>query len=311
MEVVDELSRCPHPPEGTVVTIGAYDGVHIGHRRLIDEVRTLAKARGAASAVVTFDRHPALVVRPQSAPKLLTDLPTKLELLADTGVDYTVVIRFDEERAQEPADDFVRSVLVACINAQLVVVGHDFHFGHRREGNVALLRALGPELGFEVLGIDLFETDAEPISSTRIREALAAGDVVTATTLLGRPHQLRGEVVRGDARARELGFPTANVAVSDEMCLPADGVYAGWYQRPDGGRYRAAISIGSRPTFYADGAVLVEAHLLDFVGDLYAEEARVEIEARLRGQVRFDSAESLVTEMHRDVERVRGAELTG
>lgn len=305
MEVVDDLAHCPHPPEGTVVTIGAYDGVHVGHRKLIDEVRKLATARGAASAVATFDRHPAQVVRPESAPKLLTDLPTKLELLADTGIDYAVVIHFDEERSREPAADFVQSVLVGCLNAKLVVVGHDFHFGHRREGNVALLEAMGPGLGFEVQGLELFGTDSETISSTRIREALTAGDVATATAMLGRPHQLRGTVVRGDGRARELGFPTANVAVPDEMCLPADGVYAGTYERPDGTRYPAAISIGRRPTFYADGAVLVEAHLIDFSGELYGERARVDVEAYLRGQVRFDGVDVLVEQMRRDVERAR------
>ena len=305
MEAVWDLASCPHPRQGTVVTIGAYDGVHVGHRKLVEEVRSLAQARGAASAVVTFDRHPAQVVRPDSAPKLLTDLDTKLELLAHTGVDYTVVIRFDEKRSHEPARDFVQTALVDCLNAKLVVVGHDFHFGHRRAGNVTLLREMGPDAGFDVLGVDLFEEGTEAISSTRIREALAAGDVVAATQLLGRPHQLRGPVISGDGKARDLGFPTANVAVPDEMCLPADGVYAGWYQCPDGSRYPAAISIGTRPTFYADGAVLVEAHLIDFRGNLYGQRGRIELEAYLRPQVKFDGVDALMAQMSRDVDRAR------
>jgi riboflavin kinase/FMN adenylyltransferase len=305
MEVVKDLSHCPHPPEGTVVSIGAYDGVHVGHRRLIERVRRLARERGCASAVVTFDRHPALVVRPESAPKLLTDLETKLELLEQTGIDYVVVIHFDEQRAHEPAEDFVREVLVGCLNAKLVVVGHDFHFGFRRQGNVALLKSLGPDLGFDVLGLDLFEAGTQPISSTRIRGALAAGDVETANALLARPHQLRGLVIPGDSRARDLGFPTANLAIAADMCLGADGVYAGWYQRPDGTRYPAAISIGTRPTFYADGAVLVEAHLLDFDGDLYGERGRVELEAYLRAQEKFEGPDDLIAQMRVDVDRTR------
>ena len=194
MEVVDDVASCPRPPEGTVVSIGAYDGVHLGHQRLISQLRDLAAQRGSASAVVTFDRHPALVVRPDSAPKLLTDLPTKLELLAATGLDYAVVLRFDEASSREPAEDFVRTVLVDCLASRIVVVGHDFHFGHRRQGNVAFLERLGPSLGFDVQGVDLFddESGGGPVSSTRVREALAAGDVATAGFLLGRPHRVRG-----------------------------------------------------------------------------------------------------------------------
>jgi riboflavin kinase/FMN adenylyltransferase len=327
MEVVDELARCPHPAEGTIVTIGAYDGVHVGHRRLIEKMRALAAERGCASAVVTFDRHPALVVRPDSAPKLLTDLDTKLELLEETGVDYVVVIHFDKERSTEPAADFVQTVLVACLNAKGVVVGHDFHFGHKREGNVALLEQLGPSCGFSVLGLDLFGSDgsgseasgsdgsgsdasgsdADSISSTRIRSLLGAGAVEEAAKLLGRPHRIRGIVRRGDGRARELGFPTANLAVSDELCLAADGVYAGWYWRGSGGRYPAAISIGTRPTFYADGDVLVEAYLLDFDGDLYDEQGTVELTTRLRGQERFVNVDDLIEHMRADVEAARAA----
>ena len=311
MEVVDNLSCCPHPPSGTVVTIGAYDGVHLGHRKLIERVRELADARGCASAVVTFDRHPAQVVRPDSAPRLITDLPTKLARLAETGLDYAVVVHFDAERAHEPAEDFVRTVLVGCLTAKVIVVGHDFHFGHNRGGNVDLLRRMGPELGFEVLGIELFDDQAGegPVSSTRIRTLLAAGAVDAAAALLGRPHRLTGPVIHGDKRGRELGFPTANVAVGGEFCLPADGIYAGWLIRADGARLPAAVSLGRRPTFYADAtASLLECHVLDFDGDLYDEEVGVEFVARLRPELRFDgpdALERLVAQMHTDVNDAR------
>ncbi|GAC1544281.1 MAG: bifunctional riboflavin kinase/FAD synthetase [Acidimicrobiales bacterium] len=313
MEVVDDLSRCPRPPAGTVVTIGAYDGVHLGHRRLIAKVRELAATRGCASAVVTFDRHPAQVVRPESAPKLLTDTETKLALLGETGLDYAVVVHFDEERANEPAEDFVQSVLVSCLAAKAVVVGHDFHFGHNREGNVALLQKLGPELGFEVLGIDLFGDDGgeAAVSSTRVRGLLEAGDVSGAQALLGRPHLLRGTVVHGDQRGRELGYPTANVAVAAERCLPADGIYAGWFIRKDGIRHPTAISLGRRPTFYDDApASLLECYVLDFEGDLYDEVVTVEFVAFLRAELRFegpDALDQLITQMTRDVAASRAA----
>jgi riboflavin kinase / FMN adenylyltransferase len=289
----------------SAVTIGAYDGVHLGHRLVIERVRRVAAEQGLASAVVTFDQHPAAVVRPESAPRLLTDLEQKLELLASTGVDYVLVVRFDQNRSEESAVDFVREVLVGCLETRAVVVGHDFHFGYKRRGDVALLQHMGAELGFDVTGLRLFPggPDGHPISSTRIRELLASGAVGEAAGLLGRPHQVRGMVNHGDHRGRQLGFPTANVAVPGSIALPADGVYAGWYQRPDGVRRPAALSLGRRPTFYehADQSLL-EAYLLDFSDDLYGEAARVEFVAHLHGQVRYASVRELVDQMARDVE---------
>ncbi len=299
-------------PSGSVVTIGAYDGVHRGHQTVIAQVRALAAERGLDSALVTFDRHPASVVRPESAPKLLCDLDQRLELLAATGLDTTLVIHFDEVRAKEPADDFVREVLVGALGAKVVVVGEDFHFGHRRAGNVALLTEMGAELGFEVVGIELVGVDGqaapdlERVSSTAIRAALTAGDLDTANEMLGRAHEVRGVVVEGDKRARELGFRTANVAVPDEICRPADGIYAGWYLRPDGVARPAALSLGRRPTFYDDADTsLLEAHLLDFDDDLYGEAARVRFVARLRDEEKFDSVEALVEQMARDCDQAR------
>jgi riboflavin kinase / FMN adenylyltransferase len=308
VEVINDLEACPRPAEGCVVTIGAYDGVHLGHRSLIGRVRSMAADLGCATAVVTFDRHPATVVRPESAPKLLTDLEQKLELLADLGVDYTLVLRFDEERSQEPAEDFVTTVLLGCLHTRAVAVGHDFKFGHGRKGNVELLQHMGSRLGFEVLGINLVPgpDGGGAVSSTRIRQLLAEGQVETAAELLGRPHEVRGTVMHGDGRGRELGFPTANVAVPDDILLPADGIYAGWYERPDGDVQPAAISLGRRPTFYETaGASLLEAYLLDFDGNLYEERAKVSFVARLRGEVRFDSVDELVDQMTRDVSEAR------
>ncbi len=291
---------------GAAVSIGAYDGVHVGHRALIERTRQEAARLGSASAVVTFDRHPATVVRPESAPRLLTDLEQKLELLASTGVDVTVVVHFDADRAGEDPSHFVSEVLVGLLHARAVVVGADFHFGRGRAGDVGLLRELGAGLGFSVTGLDLVGEGDRPVSSTRVRELIAEGDVGGAALLLGRAHQVRGRVEHGDGRGRDLGFPTANVAVPAEIAVPADGVYAAWYRTPDGERRPACVSVGSRPTFYRDGGPqLLEAHLLDFSGDLYGQPARVDLVSRQRGQERFGSAESLVAQMRADVAETR------
>jgi riboflavin kinase / FMN adenylyltransferase len=296
---------------GAVVTIGAYDGVHLGHQAVLRLVRELADARGFEAALVTFDRHPAEVVRPESAPRLLTTLEQRLELLDATGdLDLCWVLTFDEARSKEAAEDFVREVLVDGIGARLVVVGADFHFGHRRGGNVPLLERMGAELGFEVLGLGLVAVEGDPTavpySSTRIRELLAKGDVAEAARLLGRPHEVRGLVERGDQRGGEhLGVPTANLTVPERICLPADGVYAGTFVADDGVERPAAISVGTRPTFYEDGDVLVEAYVLDFEGDLYDQAVKVRFREWIRGQVRFDSVEALVEEMNADVDAAR------
>lgn len=313
MEVLHEVDAC-QPGAGSVVTIGAYDGVHLGHQAVIAEVRRRADAGGLASVVVTFDRHPASVVRPETAPRLLTDLEQKLELLEATGVDRCLVLTFDEVRSQEPAEDFVDEVLVGALGARQVIVGQDFHFGHRRRGDVALLERMGQERGFEAVALALVDAEGRPVgeqgraSSTAIRHALAAGDLAAANAMLGRHHEVRGLVARGDERGRELGFPTANVSVPGAILLPADGIYAGWFQRADGSVHPSAISLGRRPTFYEEAhASLLEAHLLDFDGDLYGEHVRVRFVTRLRGEARFDGAEALVAQMRRDVEDTRAA----
>jgi riboflavin kinase/FMN adenylyltransferase len=307
VDVVSEASSLRPPPSGTAVTIGAYDGVHLGHQAVLRELRRLASQRGLETVVVTFDRHPAMVVRPQSAPKLLTDLDQKLEVLAATGlVDRTLVLRFDKARSEEQPEDFIREVLVEGLGARLVVEGEDFHFGHGRRGNVALLREVGQRHGFEVVGLRLVGDASAVVSSTAIRRAVAAGDVVEAARLLGRPYELRGVVAVGDRRGRDLGYPTANVEVSPDLLLPGEAIYAGWYERPDGSVHPAAISVGRRPTF-GDGTPfpVVEAYLLDFAGDLYGEAARVRFVSRLRDDERFASVDELITQMERDVDAAR------
>ena len=308
MEVVHDVAAAPRPAGGSVVTIGAYDGVHLGHQAVIAEVRRRAEASGSASTVVTFDRHPAGVVRPASAPRLLTDLDQKLELLERTGLDRCLVITFDEARSHEPAEDFVQEVLVDALGARLVIVGEDFHFGYQRKGDVTLLRSMGADLGFDVEGIDLVTPPGagEQASSTAIRHALVEGDLDRAATMLGRPHEVRGVVAHGDERGRELGFPTANVSVPGDILLPADGIYAGWFERADGTVWPAALSLGRRPTFYAEAhASLLEAHLLGFEGDLYDEAVRVRFVRFLRGEVKFNSVEELVDQIERDCDDAR------
>jgi len=308
-EIVDE-------PRERAVAIGAFDGVHLGHQAVLRLVHDLARARGLTATVLTFDRHPAEIVRPDSAPCLLTTLEQKLELLdATNAVDECLVLTFDVARSKEPAEQFVEELLASVLHARLVVVGADFHFGYRRHGDVPLLQRMGAELGFETIGLGLVaspdgmtmpSSGAAPYSSTRVRMLLANGDVEGVAAILGRPHEVRGPVEHGDGRGRELGFPTANVSVPERICLPADGVYAGTFVAEDGVERPAALSIGRRPTFYAEhGLLLTEAHVLDFDGDLYGQHARVRFHRRLRAQERFDHVDDLVAQMQRDVQAVR------
>lgn len=304
--VVDVLGdrRC-------VVTIGAYDGVHLGHRTVIGQVRARAGELGVASVVVTFDRHPASVVRPESAPKLLTDAEQKLELLASTGVDATLVVPFDAAQSAEAPPDFVRRVLVDALAVRGVIVGEDFHFGHKRGGNVQLLREMSVHHDFEVSPVHLVSrVDGvdEPVSSTAIRRALAGGDVLRAAEMLGRDHEVRGIVVTGDQRGRTIGFPTANVEVDASMCLPADGVYAATVMLADGSRHAAAVNLGRRPTFHERAEhSLLEAHLLDFSGDLYGQRVRVAFRAFLRGERKFSGIDELKSQLALDIEHARNA----
>lgn len=306
---------CPRPAQGSAVTIGTYDGVHRGHHTVIAQLQRRAAERGLNAAIVTFDRHPAEVLRPESVPRQLTDHDQEVELLAATGVDQVVVLAFDEARAKERAEDFVHEVLVDCLDVRLVIVGDDFHFGHERRGNVALLTSMGAELGFEVEGLDLVGSDGVPaegpdrVSSTAIRRALEGGDLATANEMLGRHHEVRGVVSHGDHRGREWGYPTANVAVSDRVQLPADGIYAAWFVRAGGSVHPGAASLGRRPTIYDDQPYrLLEVHLLDGHDyDLYGEAVAVRFVERLRGEERYDDVDTLIAQIRRDCDEARRA----
>ena len=310
VQVIRSLDACPRPPEGTAITLGFFDGVHLGHQLLIGEARRLAAEQEARSAVVTFDQHPAAVVRPASAPRLLTTLEHRLELLAATGVDHVVVVAFDEARSKESPEDFVEGVLVDCLRTRAVVVGADFHFGHERRGDVALLTAMGRDRGFEVEGVQLLGSGSEgarTVSSTAIRAALAAGDLGAANRMLGRPHEVRGVVVAGtaagaggagpaaSARAAGDGAPAGEVGVGAvlvpaTLAVPAVGVYAVLHERPDRSVHHALAVVAPAPASGAERgsaeasapATSVEVELLDPVGDLVGEAARIRFVRRLR-----------------------------
>ncbi|TEX44847.1 MAG: riboflavin biosynthesis protein RibF [Acidimicrobiales bacterium mtb01] len=325
--IVEDFAERVWPGQRSIVTIGAYDGLHAGHRTVIEHVKSVARERSAKSVIVTFDRHPASLVRPESAPRLLTDQHQKLELLAETGVDAVAIVRFDEAQAAESPDDFVRRVLVNGLGVAGIVVGEDFHFGRGRAGNVALLRTLGRDLDFDVVPHELITAGPDSgssansstvISSTAIRRAIADGEVERANEWLGRPYELRGVVGDGDKRGRTIGFPTANVEVPSAMCIPGDGVYAAWYERDSGPRagavYPAAVNVGRRPTFYENQPVsLIEAHVLDNGPaehqplDLYGESARLRFVARLRGEQKFDGIDALRAQLDRDIDAARRA----
>jgi riboflavin kinase/FMN adenylyltransferase len=297
------------PP--TAVTIGNFDGVHRGHQALLDEARARAGGLGGQSMVLTFAPHPARLFAPAKAPPLIMSLERRLELFSEAGIDVAIVEAFTPAFAAVEADEFVRRVLAQDLAAGDLVVGYDFSFGRDRAGNVARLAALGAELGLGVAVIPPVTIDGIPCSSTRIRELCAAGDVRQAATLLSRPVEIEGRVVRGAARGRTLGFPTANVLPEGEL-VPRIGIYAARTRLLDGPAagavHQTALSIGRNPTFTGPGTgapVTVEAHLLDFDADLYDRRVRLEILDRLRDEQRFESIDALIAQIHADVARVR------
>jgi riboflavin kinase/FMN adenylyltransferase len=279
-------------PRPRRVAVGEFDGVHLGHREVI---------RGA-DTVLTFEPHPREVVAPEAAPRLLTPLARKAELLEGLGVDELVVIRFDAAFAERSPEDFVDDILVGALGATDVSVGENFRFGHQAAGTPELLEADGR---FATRVIRLVEADEEIVSSSHIRGLILAGELGEANALLGDPFQLRGEVVPGDRRGRELGYPTANLVPDERYVYPAHGIYAARAEVPGEGEWRAAVNVGVRPTFVTGRGVLVEAFLLDYTGDLYGRELHIDFQARLRGERRFDSVEALVEQMGRDVEATR------
>ncbi|MGI5215519.1 bifunctional riboflavin kinase/FAD synthetase [Plantactinospora sp. CA-290183] len=294
----------------SVVTIGVFDGVHRGHQAIIGHAVKRARDLGVQSVVVTFDPHPAEVVRPGSHPAVLTEPARKAELIEALGVDVLCVVPFTAEFSRLSPEAFVHDVLVEQLHAALVVVGENFRFGHRAGGDVALLERLGRTFGFGVEEAPLVAVDDTVFSSTYIRACAAAGDVTAATAALGRPHRLEGVVVRGDQRGREIGFPTANLLCHRYAAVPADGIYAAWLVRRAGGadqppaRLPAAVSIGTNPTF-SGRERRVEAYVLDFSGDLYGERVALDFVAYLRPMQQFDGVEPLVAQIAEDVAQTR------
>jgi riboflavin kinase/FMN adenylyltransferase len=290
-----------------VVTIGVFDGVHRGHQEIIGHTVRLARDLGLASVVVTFDPHPAEVVRPGSHPAVLTEANRKADLIEEIGVEVLCVIPFTVDFSHLSAETFVHDVLVEHLHASVVVVGENFRFGHKAAGDVALLERLGRRFGFTVEGAPLVASaPATVVSSTYIRSCVDAGDVAEAARALGRPHRLEGVVVRGDSRGRELGFPTANLQTAPHAAVPADGVYAARLVRRGAPAAEAAVSIGTNPTF-AGRERRVEAYVLDFDGDLYGERLALDFVVRLREQRRYDGVDPLVEQIRRDIADARAA----
>jgi riboflavin kinase / FMN adenylyltransferase len=274
------------------IAVGTFDGVHVGHREVI---------RGAGS-VLTFEPHPVSVVSPQHTPKLLTTLERKAELVASLGVQELIVIPFDREFASHSASEFIDDVLVGALGATQVAIGENFRFGHKAQGDPPLLAA---DPRFSTIVHPLLEVDGEIVSSSHIRGLVLAGEVAEANRLLGASFELRGEVVHGDQRGRELGFPTANLVPDEALACPGHGVYACLAESDALDARPAAVSIGVRPTFQTGRGELIEAYILDFEGDLYGSELRLRFLARLRGERRFSDPAALIEQMHRDVSRTR------
>ncbi|MFF5626237.1 bifunctional riboflavin kinase/FAD synthetase [Microbacterium sp. LWH10-1.2] len=290
----------------SAVAIGKFDGVHAGHRAVIRRLKQQAEASGARAVAVTFDRNPLAVLRPDLCPENVVTIERKLELLSELEIDATLMLTFDAELAARSAEDFVADILVSALKVSTVLVGDDFRFGRGGAGTPALLAELGPRFGFTVEVVDdvFLEGSDRRVSSTWIRELLMAGDVAAAAEVLGRHVDVRGEVVHGLKRGRELGFPTANLSTITDAFVPADGVYAGWLVDHDTGiRHRSAISVGTNPTFDDVLVRQVEAHVMGETGlDLYGHDVTVEFVERLRGMVAFEGIEKLKQQMAADVD---------
>ncbi|MBE2315368.1 riboflavin biosynthesis protein RibF [Solirubrobacter sp. CPCC 204708] len=278
-------------PRERRLAVGEFDGVHVGHRAVID----------GADSVLTFEPHPRTVVAPQAAPKLLTTLEQKADLIAGLGVDELIVIPFDGERMAQTAQDFIDHELIERLGATWVSVGENFRFGNRARGDAALL---SEQTAFTTRVSRLVELDGEIVSSTHIRGLIAGGQVAEAARFLGAPFETRGIVAHGDKRGRTLGYPTANLVPDPALAVPDHGIYACLATVPGMGQWTAAVSIGVRPTFVTGRGLLVEAFLLDFEGDLYGRELRLQFIDRIRGEKRFDTVEALIEQMGRDVDEI-------
>jgi riboflavin kinase/FMN adenylyltransferase len=304
MRVVRGIGSLPLEEEGSVVTVGFFDGVHLGHRAVIDTTVARARERGLRSVGITFDRHPREVLTPGSEPRLLTTVERKASLIEDRGLDLLVVLEFTSSFSRITAEDFARDVLVRGVHARHAAMGANFTFGFKAAGTVQALQEMGPRSGLTAEGVPLVELHGRTVSSSSIREALADGDLDWPARSLGRRFVLDGEVVSGHGRGKGLGYPTANLRTWPRLLLPGRGIYAGSAE-VRGRRYRAAIDVGTNPTFGVE-PLHVEAFLLDFEGDeLRGEPLALEFWQRLRDEERYSSIEELVHAIDDDVERTR------
>lgn len=297
-----ELARIA-PGRPSAVTIGVFDGVHLGHQELVRMLRDAADAGGLATVAVTFNPHPRTVLRPGVAVTYLTSLEERVELLQALGLDGVAVLAFTSELAQLSPREFI-ALLTEELQMKLLIVGPDFAFGRNRAGTIDVVRDIGEELGFRVEIAQMLREDGEKVGSSTVRQALSDGDVARVTRLLGRPFSLRGPVIQGDRRGRELGFPTANIAIGLDRALPAYGIYVSRAHIREG-TYESCTSIGIRPTFDIEPRPTVETYIIDFTDEIYGEELTIELLDRLRGEEKFATVEELVAQMHRDVDQTR------
>ena len=285
------------------LAIGFFDGVHLGHQQILRQTIADARQHSGVPVALTFDQHPNTVVAPDKAPPLIYSLPQKLRTLQSLGLENILLIQFDKQFSEQSGEAFIRGLAQGFGKIHSICVGADFVFGHKRSGNVALLKKLGGELNFQVHGLSAVSLDGQAVSSTRIREAIRTGNLDDASQMLGRPYAISGKVVIGDKIGRKLGFPTANLEVTG-LVLPPNGVYAALTKRK-GKLYRVALNIGYRPTVASGKQLRVEAHLLDFHGELYNMELEIEIGEKLREEKKFGSVEELKEQIARDVASVR------
>jgi len=305
MDLFESIDAVPEDFGPVAVTIGKFDGVHGGHRAVLAQLQQIAAERGLRSVVVTFDRNPMSLLHPEACPQPLLSKQQKLERLGSTGVDATLMLAFDRTLSDVSAEDFVRIVLAGALETRVILVGADFRFGAKGAGDVELLRSLGESHGFDVVVVDDIELEGgRRISSTFVRELLTDGHVAEAGRILTALHSVRGIVVLGQQRGRELGYPTANLEPNSEGFIPADGVYAAWLVI-DGTPFAAAVSIGNNPTFEGVAEKQVEAHALDQDFDIYGKRVEIEFVEYVRGMVKFSTIDALVEQMCLDELAVR------
>jgi len=305
LHVIRDPLRAADLPRGGIVTIGNFDGVHLGHRRILETAVARAREAKRPSVAITFEPHPLAVLRPDHAPRRIQTLRQKEEAIEAVGVEYLLVIPFTRDFSLTEPEEFVRDFLGERLGASELVLGHHFAFGRKKRGDLALLKRLGPECGFIATGVDEVILDGEPVSSTRIRNGISAGRVQEASRMLGRPYELRGIVARGERVGRKIGYPTINLAAENTL-LPADGVYVTVIEITSfGKRFHCVTNIGRRPTVYEDFRTTIETYVLDFTADVYGEDIKLFFEERLREERTFPSMMALTEQIGKDIEATR------